>query len=99
MTNTPNGSIVDIDLHESAVRGYNGLRALTSSLLTYFDLGGFAVQYNVLDTETLQKAKQSPADYPNLQVRLCGWNVLFSSLSDKEKDEFIARSCHEGGGV
>lgn len=96
---TPNGTIADIDLHASAVRGDNGLRALTSSLLTYFDLGGFAVHYNVLDTETLKKAKQSPADYPNLQVRLCGWNVLFSSLSDKEKDEFIARSCHEGGGV
>lgn len=99
MTNTPNGSIVDIDLHESAVRGDNGLRALTSSLLAYLDLGGFAVQYNVLDTETLKKAKQSPSDYPNLQVRLCGWNVLFSSLTDKEKDEFIARTCHEGGCV
>jgi formate C-acetyltransferase len=99
MSHTPNGSIIDIDLHESAVRGENGLRALTASLLTYFDLGGFAVHYNVLDTETLKKAKKSPADYPNLQVRLCGWNVLFSSLSDKEKDEFIARSEHEGGGV
>ena len=99
MSDTPNGSIVDIDLHESAVRGDNGLRALTTSLLTYFDLGGFAVHYNVLDTETLKKAKKSPADYPNLQVRLCGWNVLFSNLSDKEKDEFIARSEHDGGGV
>lgn len=99
MTDTPNGSIIDIDLHESAVRGENGLRALTASLLTYFDLGGFAVHYNVLDTETLKKAKKTPQDYPNLQVRLCGWNVLFSSLSDKEKDEFIARSEHAGGGV
>ena len=99
MTDTPNGSIVDIDLHASAVRGENGLGALISSLLVYFDLGGFAVHYNVLDTETLKKAKKSPADYPNLQVRLCGWNVLFSSLTDKEKDEFIARSEHDGGGV
>lgn len=99
MSDTPNGSIIDIDLHESAVRGENGLRALTTSLLTYLDLGGFAVHYNVLDTETLKRARLSPADYPDLQVRLCGWNVLFSSLSDKEKDEFIARSEHDGGGV
>ena len=42
--------------------------------------------------EVLKKAKASPKDYPNLQVRLCGWNVLFSSLSEKEQDEFIARS-------
>lgn len=89
---TPNGSIADIDLHSSAVAGDNGINALITSLKTYFTLGGFAVQYNVLDTAVLEAARANPGDYPNLQVRLCGWNVLFSSLSDKEKDEFIARS-------
>ena len=89
---TPDGAIVDIDLHSSAVRGENGLRALVTSLRTYLKLGGFGVHYNVLDTEILKDAKENPEKYPNLQVRLCGWNVLFSSLSEKEKDEFIARS-------
>ena len=89
---TPNGAIVDIDLHSSAVRGENGLNALVTSLKTYFRLGGFSVHYNVLDTETLKDAKINPEKYPNLQVRLCGWNVLFSSLSEAEQDEFIARS-------
>lgn len=89
---TPNGSIADIDLHSSAVAGENGLSALVTTLRTYLALGGFAVHYNVLDTKTLEAARERPGDYPNLQVRLCGWNVLFSSLSDKEKDEFIERS-------
>ena len=89
---TPNGAIVDIDLHSSAVRGQNGIHALVASLKTYFELGGFAVHYNVLDTNTLMDAKKNPEKYPTLQVRLCGWNVLFSSLSEKEKDEFISRS-------
>ena len=89
---TPNGAIVDIDLHSSAVRGENGITALVSSLKTYFELGGFAVHYNVLDTDILMDAKKNPEKYPTLQVRLCGWNVLFSTLSEKEKDEFIARS-------
>ena len=61
-------------------------------LKTYFRLGGFAVHYNVLDTEVLKKAREDSEAYPNLQVRLCGWNALFSSLSDKQKDEFIERS-------
>lgn len=91
-SNTPNGTIVDIDLHSSAVRGENGINALTTSLITFFELGGFAVHYNVLNTDVLNDAKLHPEKYPNLQVRLCGWNVLFSSLSEKEKDEFIARS-------
>ena len=90
--NTPNGSIADIDLHSSAVIGKKGLNALVSTLKTYFSKGGFAVHYNVLDTEKLKDAKLNPEKYPNLQVRLCGWNVLFNSLSEKEKDEFINRS-------
>ena len=92
MSKTPNGAIVDIDLHSSAVQGENGITALVSSLKTYFELGGFAVHYNVLDTDILIDAKKNPEKYPSLQVRLCGWNVLFSTLSEKEKDEFIARS-------
>lgn len=90
-TNTPNGTVADIDLHASAVRGENGLRGLVATLKTHFALGGFAVHYNVLDTEVLREAKLHPERYPNLQVRLCGWNVLFSTLSEREKDEFIAR--------
>jgi formate C-acetyltransferase len=88
----PNGAMADIDLHRSAVQGENGIAALTATLRTYFARGGFGVHYNVLNTETLKEARRDPAAHPNLQVRLCGWNVLFSSLSEKEKDEFIARS-------
>lgn len=91
-SDTPNGAVVDIDLHSSAVSGENGLKALYSALMTYIELGGFAVQFNVLDTDILEAAKAFPEKYPSLQVRLCGWNVLFSTLSDKEKEEFIARS-------
>ena len=88
----PNGSIVDIDLHYSATEGEDGISALVSTLRTYFGMGGFGVHYNVLNTDLLRAAKSSPEDYPNLQVRLCGWNVLFANLSEKEKDEFIRRA-------
>ena len=89
---TPNGAVVDIDLHSSSVKGENGVRALLSSLRGYLALGGFAVHYNVLDTEVLKEAMRYPEKYRGLQVRLCGWNVLFSTLSEKEKYEFIKRS-------
>ena len=91
-SDTPNASIVDIDLHSSAVQGENGTSALYTALMTFIKMGGFGVHYNVLNTEVLKKAKECPSDHPNLQVRLCGWNVLFSSLSEREKGEFIARS-------
>lgn len=88
----PNGTVVDIDLHSSAVQGENGLCAMIAMVNAYFAMGGFAVHINVLNTDVLMDARLHPEKHPTLQVRLCGWNVLFSSLSDKEKDEFIARS-------
>lgn len=88
----PDGSVCDLDLHSSAVAGENGLNAMLAALEAYFEMGGFAAYYNVLNQETLKAARENPELYPDLQVRLCGWNELFSSLKDYEKDEYIARA-------
>ncbi len=89
---TPNGSVVDISFHSYAVRGENGMRAMMSSLDAFTEAGGTAIQYNVLDAETLRDAQKNPEKYPNLQVRVCGWNATFISLTEKEQNEFIAEA-------
>ena len=89
---TPNGSVLDLTVHSSAAEGDDGLLALASSLKTFEQLGGTAVHYNVLDAAVLRDAQIHPELYPNLQVRLCGWNVLFSNLSRSEQDEFILQA-------
>lgn len=94
--NTPNGSILDLDLHSTAVQGRSGMNMMISTLKTYFERGGFAIHYNVLNAQVLRDAKINPEKYPNLQVRLCGWNVLFSSLSEQAQEEFIARAGNVG---
>lgn len=90
----PNGSVLDLMLHASAVAGEEGMRALTALIKTYFKCGGFAVQINVLDPQVLRQAQLYPEQYTNLQVRLCGWNVHFVDLSKEEQDDFIRRSEH-----
>ena len=65
---------------------------MLASLKTYFEMGGFAVHYNVLDAGVLKDAQINPENYPNLQVRLCGWNVRFNRLNKKEQDEYIMRA-------
>ena len=70
----------------------NQIDNLVSLLDGYVQKGGHHLNVNVFTKETLLDAQEHPEKYPTLQVRLCGWNVLFSSLSDTEKDEFIARS-------
>ena len=65
---------------------------MNTAVITYLKKGGFALHINVLDAELLRKAQKNPELYSNLQVRLCGWNVLFSSLSRRDQDEFIAQA-------
>lgn len=91
-TNVPTGFVLDLDLHASAVRGNNGLHAMYATLRTYLENGGFAVHYNVLDAQVLRAAQKKPEEYPNLQVRVCGWNMLFSRLPREQQDEYILRS-------
>ena len=45
-----------------------------------------------LSPEVLRAAQAHPENYATLQVRLCGWNVYFTSLSRVEQDEFIRQT-------
>lgn len=88
----PNGSVLDLVLHSSSVKGDMGLNALEATLDTYMGMGGMAIQYSVLDAKALREAQLRPEAYSNLQVRVCGWNARFVSLSKVEQDEFILQS-------
>lgn len=96
-TLVPNGAVLDLDLHSSCACGEDGLCALVSGLRTFIAFGGFGIHYNILNEKTLCEAKKRPEDYPTLQVRLCGWNALFTSLTEKEQDEFIRRAQAKNG--
>ena len=84
-----NGSVLDVMIHPTVVRGDEGLEIMESLMRTYFDLGGFAMHGNVMDAETLIAARNDPQKYATLQVRLCGWNVYFVNLSPIEQEELI----------
>ena len=88
----PNGSVLDLVLHSSSVAGESGLEALETTLDTYMRLGGMGLQYSVLSADLLKEAQRNPEDYPNLQVRVCGWNARFTSLSEVEQNEFIRQA-------
>ena len=91
-TQIADGTVSDILLHTSAVKGEDGLLAFEALLKTYMQGGGFAIHFNVLNKEVLQKAQAEPEKYRNLQVRLCGWNVYFVDLNKQEQDDFILQA-------
>lgn len=91
-TQTADGYVADIAIHESAVRGEEGMVAFKGLLLTFMKRGGFSVHFNVLSPEVLKNAQREPEKYRNIQIRLCGWNVRFVDLSKRDQDEFIVQS-------
>ena len=88
----PDGYVADVVLHETAVKGEEGLMAFRALLKTFMRKGGFAVHFNILSPQILVHAQKEPEKYQNLQIRLCGWNVRFVDLDKAHQDEFIKQS-------
>ena len=65
---------------------------MESILMTYLDEEGMSIQFNVFDEQKLLDAQEHPEKYRTLQVRVCGWNVLWNNLSRKEQDAYIKRA-------
>jgi len=90
----PNGSVTDVYLHPSAIKGEDGLNALISLIKTYFKRGGFGIQFNIFDTQTLLDAQKFPEKYQTLQIRVCGWNVYFVTMDAYEQQQYIDANIH-----
>ena len=54
--------------------------------------GGQHIQYNMLDAETLRKAKEHPEQYKDLIVRVAGYSAYFVLLASEVQDEIINRT-------
>jgi pyruvate-formate lyase len=92
--NVPNGAVIDVTLHPTAVAGDDGLDAFVTLIKAHFQRGGSSLQFNVYDIETLKDAQQHPEKYRTLQIRLTGWSVYFNTLSRKEQNAFMSRVIH-----
>ena len=83
---------LDLGLLPSAVSGDDGLDAMYGLLMAFVKRGGHALHINVFDAETLRDAQKNPEKYEDLQIRVCGWNVLWNNISKVEQDGFIRQA-------
>lgn len=82
----------DVMLHETAVSGGDGLDAMRGLLAAYEAGGGSSIQFIVCDAKTLREAQSNPQKYQSLQIRVCGWNVLWNNMPKSEQDKYIERA-------
>lgn len=88
------GVAVNLKFLKSSL-GADSLRTMETILKVYLQRGGFEVQVNVVDNETLRKAQKNPEQYRDLVVRIGGYSDYFVKLSPQMQEEIILRTAHE----
>jgi len=89
-----NGVAVNIRMHPQNLNTEEGIEKLYFLLKGYFEKGGMQIQPNVVSTETLRDAQQHPENYPDLIVKVGGYNATFVDLGTPIQNDIIDRLEH-----
>lgn len=86
------GAALDVGLIQSNIDGDNAVDAIAGLIKGFVRLGGFFMQIDTVDRNTLLEAQKNPLDYQNLSVRVSGWNARFVTMSKEWQDMIIDRT-------
>jgi formate C-acetyltransferase len=88
------GTIFNMKMHPAALETKAGMLKWANLVRTYFDLGGWEIQFNVVSADTLRDAQKHPDDYKDLVVRVVGYSAFFVELEKSVQDDIISRTEH-----
>ena len=86
------GTLLNQRFLPSLLKKDEDIRKLGQLIRSYFSLGGHHIQFNIVDTATLQAARECPDDYKDLLVRMAGYSDYFNDMNDDLQQEVIERT-------
>jgi len=89
------GTLLNQRFLPGLVKDEDGIDKLCHLIRAYFNLNGHHIQFNIVDSETLRQAQQTPDEYRDLLVRVAGYSDYFVDLDLQHQEEIIARTGHD----
>jgi len=86
------GQLLNMRFSPASLSGETNLEKFANFIKAGRHKNIFHNQFNIIDSETLIKAKENPEDYPNLMVRVAGYCALFTTLAPEAQDAIIERT-------
>ena len=86
------GNSLNMRLPVGILKSDKGVESVAHLVHTYFNKGGFHVQFNAVDSATLRAAQENPQDYADLVVRVSGYSAYFTRLGRSIQDDIISRT-------
>ena len=88
---------MNMKLPPDQLESRKGRENVLQLIKTLFENGGYHIQFNVLNTETLRDAQKNPDKYRDLVVRVAGFSAFFTKLHKGVQDEIIERTLQTFG--
>ena len=89
-----NGTLLNMKFNASTLNSEEKIQNFANFVKAYLELGGFHVQFNIVDPKILLDAQKHPEKYPNLMVRVAAYVALWNQLSKQTQDEIIKRTLY-----
>jgi len=86
------GQLLNMRFSPGALAGDENLEKFACFIEAGRQKNIFHNQFNIIDSDTLRRAKENPGEYLDLMVRVAGYCALFSTLMPEAQDAIIART-------
>jgi formate C-acetyltransferase len=87
-----NGTLLNMKFSANIIQDPRKLEKFIALIDVFMKLGGYHVQFNVIDTAMLREAQKYPEKYPDLLVRVAAYVSQFTILPKHLQDDIISRS-------